>query len=260
MHTLLQSLVTVARLERLPSLKDMARDAHIEMPYGLLGYPVLQAADILCVRAHYVPVGKDNIAHVEITREIARRFNALYGEVFPIPDGEVGDVPTLVGLDGQAKMSKSLNNAIFLSDSAKEVERKIRGMYTDPNRIHADVPGTVEGNPVFIYHDAFNPDRAEVADLKARYRAGTVGDVEVKEKLAAAINALLEPMRERRAQYDQLGLIEDILYTGTLRVRDETQQTLYAMQKAMGFTGVWNRIRRKAENYRKEAAETVGSD
>jgi tryptophanyl-tRNA synthetase len=260
MYTLLQNLVTVARLERLPSLKDMARDAHIEMPFGLLGYPVLQAADILCVRAHYVPVGKDNIAHVEITREIARRFNALYGEVFPIPDGEVGDVPTLVGLDGQAKMSKSLNNAIFLSDSAREVERKIRGMYTDPNRIHADVPGTVEGNPVFMYHDAFNPNRAEVEDLKARYRAGTVGDVEVKEKLAAAINALLEPMRARRAEYDQQGLIEDILYTGTLRVREETQQTLYAMQKAMGFTGVWNRIRRKSESYRKKNAETVGSD
>jgi tryptophanyl-tRNA synthetase len=260
MYTLLQNLVTVARLERLPSLKDMARDAHIEMPYGLLGYPVLQAADILCVRAHYVPVGKDNIAHVEITREIARRFNALYGDLFPIPDGETGDVPTLVGLDGQAKMSKSLNNAIFLSDSAREVERKVRGMYTDPNRIRADIPGTVKGNPVFIYHDAFNPNRAEVEDLEARYRAGTVGDVEVKEKLAAAINALLEPMRERRAAYDVPGLIEEILYTGTRRAREETQQTLYAMQKAMGFTGVWNRIRRKAENYHKLAAEPVGSD
>ncbi len=261
MYTLLQNLVTVARLERLPSLKDMARDAHIEMPYGLLGYPVLQAADILCVRAHYVPVGKDNIAHVEITREIARCFNALYGDVFPIPEGEVGDVPTLVGTDGQAKMSKSLNNAIFLGDSAREVERKVRGMYTDPNRVHADVPGTVEGNPVFIYHDAFNSNRAEVEDLKERYRAGTVGDVEVKEKLAAVINALLERMCERRALYDRPGLMEDVLYTGTLRVREETQQTLYAMQKAMGFIGVWNRIRRKAENYHKKtekAAETVG--
>lgn len=259
MYTLLQSLVTVARLERVPSLKDMARDAGIEMPYGLLGYPVLQAADILCVRAHYVPVGRDNIAHVEITREIARRFNYLYNEIFPIPEGEVGEVPMLVGTDGQAKMSKSLNNAIFLSDSAQEVERKVRGMYTDPNRVHADIPGTVEGNPVFIYHDAFNPNRAEVEDLKIRYRAGKVGDTEVKEKLAAAINALLEPMRERRARYDQPGLIEEILYTGTLRAREETQQTLQAMQKAMGFTGVWNRIRRKAENYHKKI-EPVGSN
>src|SRR5690606_2914064 len=117
---------------RLPSLKDMARDANIEMPYGLLGYPILQAADILHVKAHLVPVGKDNIAHIEITREIARRFNYLYGEVFPVPDGMVGDVPTLIGTDNQAKMSKSLDNAIFLSDDAKTVEKKVRGMYTDP--------------------------------------------------------------------------------------------------------------------------------
>jgi tryptophanyl-tRNA synthetase len=256
LYTLLQSLVTVARLERLPSLKDMARDAGIETPYNLLGYPVLQATDILCVRAHYVPVGKDNIAHVEVTREIARRFNHLYSDVFPVPEGEVGEVPTLVGTDGQAKMSKSLDNAIFLSDSAQEVERKVRGMFTDPNRIRADIPGTVEGNPVFIYHDAFNPNRAEVEDLKTRYHAGTVGDVEVKQKLARAINALLEPMRERRAIYDQPGLIESLLYEGTLRVREETKTTLYAMQKVMGFTGVWNRIRRKAETY--QSQEPVG--
>jgi tryptophanyl-tRNA synthetase len=253
-YTLLQSLVTVARLERLPSLKDMARDAGIEMPYNLLGYPVLQAADILCVRAHYVPVGKDNIAHVEVTREIARRFNFLYGEVFPIPDGEVGEVPTLVGTDGQAKMSKSLNNAIFLSDSPQDVERKVGGMFTDPNRIRADIPGTVEGNPVFIYHDAFNPNRAEVEDLKERYRAGMVGDVEVKQKLVVVINTLLDPMRERRATYDHPGLIEAILYEGTLRARKEAQQTLYDMQKAMGFTGVRNRIRRKAETFQKQTA------
>jgi tryptophanyl-tRNA synthetase len=245
--TLLQNLVTVSRLERIPSLKDMARDANIEMPYGLLGYPVLQAADILCVRAHLVPVGKDNIAHVEVTREIARRFNYLYGEVFPVPEGVLGEVPTLVGTDNQAKMSKSLNNAIFLSDSPKEVERKVMGMYTDPNRVRADIPGVVAGNPVFIYHDAFNPNRAEVEDLKSRYEAGRVGDVEVKQKLAFAINNLLDPMRERRAQYDQSGVIEELLYTGTLRIREETQKTLHDMQKAMGFTGVWNRIRRKAE-------------
>lgn len=257
MYTLLQGLVTVARLERVPSLKDMARDAGIEMPFNLLGYPVLQAADILCVRAHYVPVGKDNIAHVEVTRELARRFNHLYGEVFPVPEGEVGEVPTLVGTDGRAKMSKSLDNAIFLSDSPKEVERKVRGMFTDPNRLHADVPGTVEGNPVFIYHDTFNPNRAEVDDFKTRYRAGTVGDVEVKQKLAAAINDLLAPMHERRARYDQPGLIEELLFAGTQRVREETQTTLYAMQKAMGFTGVWNRIRRKAENHRKKQATVM---
>lgn len=248
MYTLFQNLVTVSRLERIPSLKDMARDANIEMSFGLLGYPVLQAADILCVRGNIVPVGKDNAAHVEVAREIARRFNSLYGEVLPIPEVIPGDVPSLVGTDGQAKMSKSLNNAIFLSDSAQEVKRKVMTMYTDPKRVRADIPGTVEGNPVFIYHDAFNRNQAEVDDLKARYRVGAVGDVEVKQTLAEAINAMLEPMRERRAKYDQPGLIEELIWTGTERVRAETRQTLSAMQEAMGLAGVWNRIRRKAKS------------
>lgn len=254
-NTLFQNLVTVPRLERLPSLKDMARDANIEMPYGLLGYPVLQAADILHVKAHLVPVGKDNVAHVEITREIARRFNYLYGEVFPVPDVMVGEVPTLVGTDGQAKMSKSLNNAIFLSDDAKTVEKKVHGMYTDPNRVRADIPGTVEGNPVFIYHDVFNPNKVEVEDLKTRYREGTVGDVEVKEKLATAINNFLDPMRERREQYDQTGVIEEIIWKGTEKIREDTRQTLIEMRKAMGLTGVWNRIRRKVETLEKKRAK-----
>ena len=253
MYTLFQSLVTVPRLERLPSLKDMARDAGIEMPLALLGYPVLQAADILCVRGDLVPVGKDNIAHVEITREIARRFNFLYGETLPIPEGMVGEIPTLVGTDGQAKMSKSLNNTIFLSDDPQTVKKRVRSMYTDPNRVSADVPGTVEGNPVFVYHDAFNPNQDEVEDLKARYRAGKVGDVEVKDKLALAINNLLEPMHERRAKYEEPGLVEEILYNGTMRAREETQQTLYAMKKAMGLSNVWNRIRRKVEKRQKKA-------
>ena len=252
MYTLFQSLVTVSRLERLPSLKDMARDAGVEMSFALLGYPILQAADILCVRGDLVPVGKDNIAHVEITREIARRFNHIYGETLPIPEGMVGEIPTLVGTDGQAKMSKSLNNTIFLSDQPAEVKKKVMSMYTDPNRISADVPGTVEGNPVFIYHDAFNPDKAEVEDLKTRYRAGKVGDVEVKEKLTVAINNLLEPMHERRARYEEPGLIEEIIYNGTLVAREETQKTLYAMKKAMGLSGVSNRIRRKVEKRQKK--------
>jgi tryptophanyl-tRNA synthetase len=195
------NLMTVPRLERLPSLKDMARNANLEaMPFGLLGYPVLQAADILLPRANLVPVGKDNEAHVEVTREIARRFNRLYGEVFPIPDVLVGEVPTLVGTDGQAKMSKSLDNTIYLSDDSETVERRVRGMYTDPKRIRADIPGEVKGNPVFIYHDAFNPDLAEVEDLKDRYTKGKVGDVEVKTRLSVAINNFLDPIRERRAR------------------------------------------------------------
>ncbi len=233
-------MVTLPRLTRLPSLKDMARAAHIDedaIPFGLIGYPVLQAADILLPRAHLVPVGKDNLAHVEITREMARRFNRLYGEVFPIPEVMLGDV-TLVGIDGQAKMSKSLNNAIFLSDDAKTVEKKVMRMYTDPNRIRADIPGRVEGNPVFIYHDAFNPDVDEVNDLKDRYRKGKVGDVEVKRKLARAINAFLEPIRERRAYYESRpGLVEEILIEGTRRMRKEGEATMALVYEAMGLPG-----------------------
>jgi tryptophanyl-tRNA synthetase len=232
-----EMLVTTARLERLPSLKEMANAANLDgMPFGLLGYPVLQAADILLPRAHLVPVGKDNEAHVEVTREIARRFNNLYGEVFPVPEVMIGEVPTLVGTDGQAKMSKSLNNAIFLSDDAQTVEEKVRGMYTDPNRVRADIPGRVEGNPVFIYHDAFNSNKDEVQDLKSRYREGKVGDVEVKEKLTRAINNFLDPIRERRAEYaDDPDQVERYLHQGTERMRNEARQTMELVHKAMGL-------------------------
>ncbi len=250
MNLLFEMLVTVPRLQRVPSIKDMAQAANLNeesLPFGLLGYPVLQAADILMPRAHLVPVGKDNEAHVEVTREIARRFNYLYGEVFPVPDVLVGDVPSLVGTDGQAKMSKSLGNAIFLSDDVRTVEKKVTAMYTDPKRVRADIPGTVEGNPVFVYHDVFNPNKAEVEDLKERYRAGRVGDVEVKAKLTAALNAFLDPLRERRARYEaQSGLVEQVIYEGTERASREGDQTLALMKRAMGLTGVWNRISRKA--------------
>ena len=237
LNLIFEMLVTVPRLERLPSLKDMARDAELDsMPFGLLGYPVLQAADILLPRAHLVPVGKDNEAHVEVSREIARRFNRLYGEVFPEPQSLIGEVPTLVGTDGQAKMSKSLDNAIYLADDAKTVERKVRSMYTDPKRISADIPGTVEGNPVFIYHDVFNPDLDEVQDLKQRYRAGKVGDVEVKQKLARALNAFLDPLRERRARYAaEPRQVEEILQEGTRRMGREAQETMSLVRQAMGL-------------------------
>ncbi|MCZ6634066.1 MAG: tryptophan--tRNA ligase [bacterium] len=255
-------LVTLPRVSRLPSVKDMARAANMEdeaIPFGLIGYPILQSADILMSRAHLVPVGKDNEAHVEVTREIARRFNHYYGEVFPIPDAMIGEVPSLVGTDGQAKMSKSLNNAIFLSDDEKTVNKKVRSMYTDPNRVRADIPGTVEGNPVFIYHDAFNPDQEEVEDLKTRYRAGTVGDVEVKEKLSRALNAFLDPVRERRKFFaSESGYVEQVIYEGTLQVQELANETLKMMKKEMGFTGVWNQISRKARD-RMKKQENVSS-
>ncbi len=255
LQLLLSGLVTVERLQQLPTIKDMASAAHLDqIPYNLLGYPVLQAADILMPRAHLVPVGKDNESHVEITRQIARRFNNLYGEVFPEPDAYV-EGGTLVGTDGQAKMSKSLGNAILLSDDSRTVKKQVMSMYTDPNRISADIPGNVEGNPVFAYHDFFNPNKAEIDDLKERYRAGRVGDVEVKEKLLAALENFLEPIRERRAFYEsQTGLVDELLYEGTLRSQKEARDTLIEVKKAMGFTGVWNRIRRSVEKRQKKMA------
>ncbi|GAC1384973.1 MAG: tryptophan--tRNA ligase [Herpetosiphon sp.] len=235
---LFSMLVTVPRVQRVPTLKEVMQNLQIEQPsVGLLSYPVLQAADILCVRANLVPVGKDQASHLEVTREIARRFNTLYGETLPEPDTLIGDVPTLIGVDGQAKMSKSLDNGIYLADDAKTVEQKVRGMFTDPNRVRADIPGRVEGNPVFIYHDAFNPDRAEVDDLKERYLTGKVGDVEVKKKLAAAINGFLEPVRERRARLEHNPrIVQEVLMAGSDRARTEARETIRLMRDAMGLS------------------------
>lgn len=238
LNLIFEMLVTVPRLERIPSLKDMARDANMEtMPFGLLGYPVLQAVDILLPRAQVVPVGRDNQSHVELAREMARRFNNLYGEVFPEPDAIIGDVPLLVGTDGQSKMSKSLNNAIYLSDDAKTVEEKVMNMYTDPKRLKATDPGTVEGNPVFVYHDAFNPSKAEVDDLKERYRKGKVGDVEVKQKLAKAINEFLEPIREKRAYFLAHPMIpNDVLANGIRRMQAEAKDTMELVREKTGLS------------------------
>ncbi|MBI5953357.1 MAG: tryptophan--tRNA ligase, partial [Chloroflexi bacterium] len=238
LNLLFEMLVTVPRLERMPTLKDMARDANIDsMPFGLLGYPVLQAVDILLPRAQLVPVGRDNQSHVELARELARRFNNLYGEVFPEPDSLIGDVPLLVGTDGQGKMSKSLGNAIYLSDDAETVKQKVMNMYTDPKRLRATDPGTVEGNPIFIYHDAFNPSYAEVDDLKERYRQGKVGDVEVKQKLVVAINNFLEPFREKRAYFLAHPTIpRDVLADGIRRMQAEAKATMELVREKTGLS------------------------
>lgn len=231
-------LVSKSRLERVPTLKDILNDLKIENPsIGLIFYPVLMAADILMVRANVVPVGKDQISHVEITREIAERFNSTYGEVFPVPESLVPeDLGTLPGIDGKAKMSKSMDNAIYLSDPAEVVREKVMKMYTDPKRIKPTDPGKVEGNPVFLYHDAFNSNKEEVDELKDRYKEGKVGDVEVKEKLVVAINDFLSPIRERREEFSQEpGLVERILTEGTLKTRAEASETLKTVKKAMNL-------------------------
>jgi len=238
LNLVFEMLVSLPRLERLPSIKDMAAAAHLDvMPFGLVGYPVLQAADILLPRADVVPVGKDNVPHVEITREIARRFNYLYGEVFAEPEALISDTPTLPGVNGMQKMSKSLDNAIMLSDDAETVRKRVMSMYTDPNRLRATDPGTVEGNPVFIYHDAFNMDVSEVDDLKARYREGRVGDVEVKKKLFAALDSFLAPIRERRAEFAaRPGVVNEILAAGNETMRRQARETIGRVRDAMGLT------------------------
>jgi tryptophanyl-tRNA synthetase len=233
---LFMPLTSVPRAQRIPTLKEQVRDLQLESAsMALLSYPVLQSADILMVKGNVVPVGKDQASHIELTREIARRFNQTYADVLPEPDAYI--TPVLIGTDGQPKASKSIGNVILLSDPPDVVEAKVRTMFTDPNRIRADIPGKVEGNPVFIYHQHFNDDTDEVSDLEDRYRKGAVGDVEVKKKLAAAINRFLDPIRDRRAQFAaQKGLIEEIIESGSKRAREECVKTLGEAREAMRLT------------------------
>lgn len=240
LFSILMSLVTIARAERLPALKEKIRDQKIEHPtMGLLNYPILQAADILSVRGELVPVGKDQESHIEFAREVAKSFNRLYGKdtpIFPEPEAIIGEAQSLPGIDGKTKMSKSLNNAIFLSDDEKVVEEKVMKMYTDPNRTSPSVPGTVEGNPVFIYHNIFNKDKVEVEKLEEAYLKGKVGDVEVKKQLAKAINTFLNPIRFRRKNFEeQTGIVERVITNGTRKARLEVQHTLSLVKKQLGL-------------------------
>ena len=233
---LFSMLVTVSRLERNPTYKEQVKELGLQPSLGLLAYPVLQAADILVYKADTVPVGEDQMPHIEITREVARRFNAIYGETFPEPQGLLSQAPRLPGLDNRT-MHTSFGNAIYLSDDSQTVEEKVMSMYTDPTRIHATDHGHVEGNPVFAYHDVFNQDREEVEELKARYRAGRVGDVEVKRRLVGALNRYLTPLRDKRREFaarpDYVG---DVLREGTARARPLAQATVAEVGEKMGLT------------------------
>jgi tryptophanyl-tRNA synthetase len=235
LYLLLQMITPIPWLERVPTYKEQVEQL-VERDLssiGFLGYPLLQTADVIIYDANYVPVGEDQVAHLELSREVVRRFHNFYGPVFVEPQPLLTPVPRLPGLDNR-KMSKSYGNAIDLSDPADVVTRKIRQMYTDPKRVRADIPGTVEGNPVFVYHDAFNANRDEVEDLKTRYRTGRVGDVEVKTKLAAAVNAVLEPMRERRGDaLARPGYLREVLVEGSRRARGVAQETMARVRDAM---------------------------
>jgi tryptophanyl-tRNA synthetase len=232
---LLSMTVPIPWLERVPTYKEQIEQlAEKDLStLGFLGYPLLQTADIIIYNARFVPVGEDQVAHLELSREIVRRFQNFYGPLFEEPKPLLTTFPRLPGLDNR-KMSKSYGNTINLSDDPETVRKKVMQMYTDPKRVRADVPGTVEGNPVFMYHDAFNPDTAEVEDLKTRYRAGKVGDVEVKTKLAKALNAHLEPMRARRADaLARPSALREILEDGSRKARAIARDTMERVRDAV---------------------------
>jgi tryptophanyl-tRNA synthetase len=232
---LLSMVIPIPWLERVPTYKEQIEQLTEKdlSTVGFLSYPLLQTADVVMYNAKYVPVGDDQVPHLELSREVVRRFHNFYGVLFEEPLPLLTPTPRLPGLDNR-KMSKSYGNAINLSDDAETVRKKVMQMYTDPKRIRADIPGTVEGNPVFIYHDAFNPDAAEVDDLKTRYRAGKVGDVEVKTKLAKAINAMLEPIRERRADLlRDTNRLREIIMDGSRHARAVAAETMDRVRAAV---------------------------
>jgi len=226
-------LITKARLERNPTLKEQVRDLNIEnIIYGHLGYPVLQAADILLYKGEAVPVGEDQVPHVEITREIARRFNNQYGEVFPEPDALLTNFARLPGLDGDAKMSKSLGNTILLSDSPDIVNQKLRKAVTDPQKIRKNDPGRPEICLVFTYHKKFNP--IEVPEIEKNCRSGALGCVECKNKCSIKINEFLEPIIEKRKFYENnLEEVKEILAEGEKKAAATAKNTMDEVHQKM---------------------------
>ena len=234
--TYFMNLVTVATLERNPTVKEEIKQRNFVkgVPVGFWSYPISQAADITIFKADLVPVGEDQLPMIEQAREIVRRFNRLYAKVLVEPKAMLGSVARLPGTDGGAKMSKSLGNCIYLGDPPDMVRKRVMSMFTDPTRIHPTDPGHVEGNPVFTYHDVFNPNKAEVDDLKERYRKGTVGDVEVKQRLYDALINFLAPIRERRMQYaGNPKRVYEIIIEGTRKGRTLAQATMDEVRTAM---------------------------
>jgi len=231
------NLITVNRLQRVPTLKEITKDLAIHNPsFGLLGYPVLMAADILMVKAEIVPVGKDQISHVEVCREVAQTFNRYYRKIFKLPQALVGEVPILPGTDGKAKMSKSLGNVINLSDSSPQVRKQVMSMYTDPKRIHGNEPGETKNNPVFIYLRAFAQPRHQkkLSEYTNLYQKGKIGDVKVKEFLFEVLEEFLTPIRKKRKTFqNNPQLLKKILNTGSQKARTEAQKTLLEMKKVM---------------------------
>lgn len=235
LHLIFSMLVTKARLERNPSLKEQIRDLNIEnISYGHLGYPVLQAADILLYKGEKVPVGEDQAPHVELTREIARKFNTTYGKVFPEPETLLTTFARLPGLDGKAKMSKSLGNTVLLSDSPEEIYKKIRRAFTDPQKLRKGDPGRPEICLIYTYHKKFNP--AEAEEIARECRKGTLGCVADKERIATAIADYFQNFRQKRAELEKRkDLIMDILRDGEQKAREVARETMHQVHEAMNM-------------------------
>ncbi|MCH8271622.1 MAG: tryptophan--tRNA ligase [Candidatus Marinimicrobia bacterium] len=235
LNLLLSMLITVPRLERNPTLKERVRDADIDenLSFGHLGYPVLQAADILIYRANLVPVGEDQLPHIEITREIARKFNSTYGEVFPVPEGKLTKFGRLPGLDNK-KMSKTMGNTILMSDDAETLTKKVKGMITDPEKIYKDSPGHPDICPVFAYHNKFN--ESEVPEIRLNCESGALGCVECKQNLSNKLNDYLDPIREKRAKLESKpDSIYEIIHEGNLKAKKEVAETMSLVYEAMKF-------------------------
>ena len=233
LHLLFSMLVTVNRLERNPTVKDQIRDLNIEnVIYGHLGYPVLQAADILLYKGDLVPVGEDQVPHIEITREIARKFNKQYGEVFPEPEPKLTAFARLSGLDGDAKMSKSLGNTILLSDDAETIKAKLRKAITDPQKMRKNDPGRPEVCLVFSYHKKFTP--SEVPEIEAGCRSGALGCVDCKMKCSTNISTFIAPILEKRKYYeDHLDEVKNILADGEARAKKVATVTMQEVREKM---------------------------
>lgn len=233
LHLIFSMLITVNRLERNPTLKDQIRDLNIEnVIYGHLGYPVLQTADILLYKGNTVPVGEDQVPHIEISREIARRFNNQFGEVFPEPEPLLTKFARLQGLDGNAKMSKSLGNTILLSDDPEVIKTKLKKAVTDPNKIRRGDPGNPDICLVFSYHKKFNPE--DVKQIDSDCRSGALGCVDCKMKCAAKIAEFFEPIREKRNYYEnRMDEVLNILHDGEKRARLVAEQTMSEVHKKM---------------------------
>ena len=230
------NLVTVNRLKRNPTVKNEINQKNFgeSIPAGFLTYPINQVADITAFKADLVPVGEDQLPMIEQTKEVVGKFNRTYEPVLIEPEALIPDFPRLPGTDGKNKMSKSLGNAISLADSPEIIKEKVMGMFTDPNHIRVEDPGSVEGNPVFDYLDIFDPDQEKVKELKDHYQRGGLGDVKVKKRLNRVLQDFLKPIRERREEYAKdPGEVMNILNKGTERAREKAAQTLKEVREAM---------------------------